>query len=266
MKKLFFTFLLCFALSVQAFGGLAFATDSTDRLNCGSASNLDNISAGTVATWLNVTTLGATNFGAVASKSNTAYTVFKEWDITDATNSGRPWMEIDRATTNLECRSTQIPATGQPIFVAYTWNTAGTNTDQHIYYGTLTTNVAETSYSLQQVGTGTVQDDSAESWGIGNMAGGTASAGGGVRTIYWVGVWNRQLSLAEIQAQQFHPHNTGSNENVLMVNLGWNGTGTQPDVTGNGNNCTVTGATQGSHYPTGGIFGMLDIPKLKWTA
>lgn len=266
MKKLILTFLLCFALSVQAFGGLSFANDSTDRLDCGSGSSLDNIAAGTILAWLKITSLSATNYGGISSKSATDYSILKEWDISDSTNLGRPVFEIDRATTNLQVKSSQIPATGQPIFVGYSWNTAGTNTDQHIYYGTSTANVIEPSYVQQVVGSGTVQDDSAQSWGIGNMAGGTVFDGGGVRTIYWVGVWNRQLSLAEIQAQQYHPHNTGSNENVLMVYLGWNGTGTQGDMTGNGNNCTVTGATQGTGYPTGGIFGMIDTPKWKWTA
>ena len=58
---------------------------------------------------------------------------------------------------------------------------------------------------------------------------------------------NRRLSLGELKTQQFAPHPVS--ETVLFVPLGFNGTGTQADWSGNGNNCKVTGATQSADVP-----------------
>lgn len=62
------------------------------------------------------------------------------------------------------------------------------------------------------------------------------------------------LTLAEIQALQFRfgPWRTGVK---LFSHLGFNGTGTQPDWSGNGNAGTVTGAAVAPHVPLRPFFG-----------
>ena len=47
--------------------------------------------------------------------------------------------------------------------------------------------------------------------------------------------------MAEIEAQRLYPQRTSGN--VMFVLTGENGTSTQWDLSGNGNNGTVTGAT-----------------------
>jgi hypothetical protein len=47
---------------------------------------------------------------------------------------------------------------------------------------------------------------------------------------------------------------------------GSNGTGTQPDYTGNANNCTVTGATQSDNVPIGPVFGYVYTGPLPWSS
>ena len=70
-------------------------------------------------------------------------------------------------------------------------------------------------------------------------------------------VHNTDLALAEIQRQQFRPHPLAST--LVFCMLGYAGTGTQPDWSGNGNNGTVTGATVADHVPLG-AFGFQGWP------
>ena len=70
-------------------------------------------------------------------------------------------------------------------------------------------------------------------------------------------VISSELTLNQIIAQQYRPH-VRSDSQVFM-HLGFNGTGTQPDLTGKGNNGTVTGAVVADHVPLGPPFGF-DIP------
>lgn len=134
-------------------------------------------------------------------------------------------------------------------FVGCCWNTGGANGDQKLFHGNLATLAAEaTGYSTQSVGSGTIQSDNALVARIGQYATTNPFAG----AIAWVGVWNRVLTLAEIQQQQFHPHLASGC--VVFTHLGLMGTGTQPDWSGNGNTGTVTGATVSDHVPLGPLF------------
>ena len=55
------------------------------------------------------------------------------------------------------------------------------------------------------------------------------------------------MPLAQMQALQFNLHPTTNT--LLLSHYGYNGTGTQPDWSGNGHNGTVTGATVADHVP-----------------
>jgi hypothetical protein len=265
MKK-FLSLLLILIFTFSAYGSLSFANDSTDRADCGSAAALDNLTAGTVVGWMYITSVSGSNCGVIAGKGSTAFTGNKAFDTCPAGGVASQRLIVQRNTTDLDVRSTNWLSTGTWYFLAYSFDTSLTDTDQHLYMGTLTTTVAEeTAYVKQQVGSGTVKDDSANSFDIGNIGAGTVFEGGGARRIAFVGLWGRQLSLAEIKAQQFHPHLTG-NSDLGMWFPGSNGTGTQPDYTGNANNCTVTGATQSDHVPIGPVFGYVYTGPLPWSS
>jgi hypothetical protein len=62
------------------------------------------------------------------------------------------------------------------------------------------------------------------------------------------------LTQADFQRLQFRPLPLPSSVR-LFTHYGFNGTGTQPNWTGNGHSGTVTGATVAAHVPLGPIFG-----------
>jgi hypothetical protein len=132
-------------------------------------------------------------------------------------------------------------------YVGFTFDIAGSaNEVIQIYKGNLTTVAAEISYAYRTDGSGTLNSDAAANFSIGNASGYGAAWPG---TIAWFAHWNRVLTLAEVVEQQFNPHVTSGC--VLFMHLGYNGTGTQPDWSGNGNNGTVTSATVSDHVPLG---------------
>jgi hypothetical protein len=57
-------------------------------------------------------------------------------------------------------------------------------------------------------------------------------------------VFNRALSLGEVEAQRTKPHVLSDGSCKLFTIYGQAGTGSQLDLSGNGNNGTVTGAAQ----------------------
>ena len=74
------------------------------------------------------------------------------------------------------------------------------------------------------------------------------------------GLLNRVASQQEIVSLQFNPR-VVSGTKVFMP-LGWNGTGTQPDLSGNGNSGTVTGATVAAHVPLRPLFGVHTVVRV----
>lgn len=158
---------------------------------------------------------------------------------------------IGRATQNLNMVTafSNLPTfgTNKWSFLAAVWNVTGVNGDQHLYHGDLTTLAAEASaYAIQRVGSGSVNSSAGLNTLIGNVAGGSQPMAG---SIALVAIWNRQLSLAEIRQQQFRPMPTSGC--VLLLQLGFNGTGTQPDLSGSTNAVSVTGASVADHVPLG---------------
>jgi hypothetical protein len=83
--------------------------------------------------------------------------------------------------------------------------------------------------------------------GLGNKTKGspTSAISGRMGATAYLG--SSLLTLGEIQSWQFAPRMMAGC--VGFWRLGDNGTGTQPDLSGNGNNGTVTGATQSDNPP-----------------
>lgn len=225
--------------------GLTFAAATTDKVDVGSGATLDNLSPGTIITWCYPTDVGTYN-RRIAVKQGTQPLAFLVAD----TAAGDLVLFYSRATTVLKVRTgTGVITVDNWQCLAATWDAAGVAADQKLYRGTLTTSLAELTYAEQGVGAG-AHDDAAAVLVLGNRAGLSTPF---IGRLAWVGIWNRALPLGELLDQQFHPHVTSGC--VGFWHLGFAGTGTQPDWSGNGNAGTVTGATVGAHVPLGPVFG-----------
>lgn len=196
--------------------------------------------AGTIIVWVFPTDIsGNTSF---VRKSAANYTF----------NAGATTlqMNIPRASTGLLARVTTpnfpLYVINTWVYVAATYDVAGIDTDQKLFFGNLTNQVAEVStYTSQQVGSGLVTDTSGSNLTVGNGLSNTVPFLGNYAL---VACWNRRLSLNELIQQQFRPY--PSSGCILFSHLGFGvGTGTQWDLSGSGNVGTVTGASVADHVP-----------------
>lgn len=128
--------------------------------------------------------------------------------------------------------------------VAMSFDVASPTID--LYHGTLTSPAAEVTYNTETTGSGTTSSNASDDQYIGVFGAGTS--GSVAQRIGPVAIFNRVLTLAEIRRWQFNPFPFSGC--VLMMHLGYDGTGTQRDLSGNGNTGTVTTATVAPHVPT----------------
>ena len=119
---------------------------------------------------------------------------------------------------------------------------------QH-YWGDLTTTAAEDTYTAQISATaGSPVDDSGKVWDIGNT-----NPNDGARTLAYQGriaIFSRvdaALTLGQIQSWQFSPQVLANMNGFYR--LGFAGTGTQPDWSGNGLAGTLSGPTVADDVP-----------------
>lgn len=225
---------------------LTFGAATTDRVDCGSAASLDDLSSISVLAWVYPTSL--VNDKAIVSKYRG--TAGEGWILYMVGTSGAIGWRRERATTDQD----YVSNTG--FLTADLWNCVGVlsdTTDAKVYYGTLTSRMAEVTYSSSAGGSGILAIDASRILMIGNRDAATPNAAfpGDIALAM---VWNRRLSEGELFAQQFNPRVTSGC--VLYVCCGFNGTGTQADWSGNVNNGTVTGATLSTRgLPIGPLFG-----------
>jgi hypothetical protein len=219
---------------------------SSPRVDCGSGASIDNINVGTWMAWVYPTSsvncrLMQKGLGPAGHIFYTTTTVF-EMTIARGTQS---------LLANASLANCAAYGTNKHVCMAAVFDTGGAAGDQKIYMGDLATPLAEPSaYTTQRIGSGAVGDDSGVNLIIGNISSATLSYPGDVS---WIAAWNRRLSHEELIAQQWHPHVTSGCVGFWV--LGYNGTGTQPDWSGNGNNGSVTGATVAAHVPLRSLYG-----------
>lgn len=221
---------------------LAFNPGNARRVNIGSDASLDNMSAGTILVWLLIDGHKTDNY--VYGKVSTG---FADAVIAITRNTGYAALQVTRATSDLTVvTNTNVMSTGTWYFLGFQWDVAGANADQKIFSGSLSAAAVECGYSTQTVGSGAKDDESGFDAYIGNNINLDAfSYFNG--DIAWFGLWNTTLNLGQIKAQQYRPYPTDNC--VAFYHLGFNGTGTQPDLSGIGNNGTVTSATVATHVP-----------------
>lgn len=132
------------------------------------------------------------------------------------------------------------------LYAASVVKDGGVNTDQKLFIGDLSNNAAEpSSYTSQVAGSGGGTSSNV-SYTIGNFSDSRPFVG----RIAMVAVYSGAKTEQEIVAQQWaaYPLHSGC---LYFCQFGWNGTGTQPDWSGNQDNGTVTGATVADHVPLG---------------
>lgn len=220
---------------------LAFTESSTDKVNHASGTSLDNIAQGTILFWIKPTNVTA-NFREICGKLNatlgTGINVFRvgaNGNYRIAVNRATANQRVDIAVANLTANAWN--------FCAFTWDI--TNGGPTSAIGSLTS-IAVLDSTNATDGSGAQEDDSTYEFIVGDADPSftTVCIGADIAVMM---VFNTDLSLGEIRQQQFWPHKTSNC--VLLTQYGYNGTGTQPDWSGNNNNGTVTGATQSGHAP-----------------
>lgn len=141
-----------------------------------------------------------------------------------------------------------LSTTNKWYFVACTGDSgASAGNIIHIYVGDLLTIVTEVSYTSKQDGTGTVPGDSGADFIIGNNTNHLSSTvwnGDIANSMFLPGV---VLTVGQFRSLQFQMQPIANTK--IFHELGFNGTSTQTDWSGNANNGTVTGATQVAHIP-----------------
>lgn len=223
---------------------LVFGGATSDRVSVSNTASIQSLNTRTVLMWTKLTTATA---GRVFWAKGAGLTSRMLLDGGDPTILR---VVIDQVTTDtdVDCVTGTL-TTGVWYFLGFTFDVAATP-ELKQYIGTLTASVAEPSYAYQNDGSGGVVSDSASAMLIGNRDSNANAIQG---SIAWFGMWNRVLTVGEIKAQQYRPNVTSGC--VEFMHLGFAGTGTQADWSGNGNAGTVTGATVAAHVPLRQPFG-----------
>lgn len=221
---------------------LAFTGGDTDVVNCGSGSSLDNLTAFTWYGWVYPTAVNQSNRYLFNKADGLIGKLLRA--VTFA-GSGQLNANIDRATAAAEFDSAAgVLSANSWQFVALTYDESDGPRGWH---GTLTGAVAEVSYDFRAAGSGATSADDTKDFSIGGKAGSSVSFPGRIAI---AAVYNRRFTQAELRAHQMRPFCATGDGCVGFWRLGGaQGAGTQADLSGNGNNCTVTGATVADHVP-----------------
>ena len=226
---------------------LTFGAASAHQVNIGSGASLDNLTTFSFAMWIKPASTANTGRGWMGKYNDATV----GWEVNQLFADGTTFRLVTRrgGGGRLERRG----ATG--VLTANVWAFVGGEWDEpaglsNCYAGSLSSIVTLQNGALTNTGS-VMTNDAALSCVIGNAVnGGTLSANS---NIAYCQIWNRVIGIEEFRRQQFHPHKSLGSVGFYL--LGYAGTGTQPDWSGNGNNGTVTGATVAAHVPLGPIFG-----------
>ena len=225
---------------------MAIDLSTTGYINHGSSSTLEDFTVGTILAWV-----------YIGSSVPDGY-VFSKWTGTidemymyfDGNTNKRIECSRGRATTTLRVRSAASTLQANKWqFVGFTFNSAGADTDQKLYWGDLTTTVAEVSYLDRRVGSGTLTAGSTGNAWVGNRndSPGTWAQLNNTR-VGFVAVYPTILTLQQIFEQQFNltPVVDGAR---LFVQYGLGALSEAVDWSGNANHGTVTNGSLAGHIP-----------------
>lgn len=230
--------LLCLLLAVPTPAALTFGAATSDKVDCGSAANLDNLDPFTALLWIYPTTLTAGRglFCKGAGSGNLRVIRIEDPDEINVIVWGSSFGSLATNNANLTVNTWW--------FVALVFDSAA-GTDKHVYVGNLTTPAVETTYAANN-DSGTPPDDNTYNLKLGNRDSETVAFQGRIATVAYV---NKAMTLTEIK--QWQGMTLPTLETKLSIHLGLNGTTVVTDWSGQANTCTVTGATTAAHVPIG---------------
>jgi hypothetical protein len=230
---------------------LTFGAVSSDAVNIGTGASISNLNPLTYVAWVYPTSV-ATSAGLLFMQKGRAASGGTRRAFSFAAAGNFLRFVADRATTDTDYIASSLALTDNTWHcIAATFSSAASAGEVvNLYCGMLTTEMAETTYSTTTDGSGAVGDDSGLAMKIGND-GAAASTSAFKGRIACAAIFNRVLTLGELQTWQFRPRVLSGC--VGFWAFGYNGTSTQPDWSGNGNAGTVTGATLSDHVPLRGL-------------
>ena len=228
---------------------LTFGAATTDRVEWGTTpADADPFS---VFAWVYPTTL-TTSRGIFGSRSpSSAAASVRQLRLSGT--GGNIELRVSRATTATSYISSNTPlATLNKWYcVLATFDSTASPTGK-LYVGDLVTAMAEVTYGTSTAGSGAVTAEASQAHTWGNRFNSTPYAHAFQGSIACGQYHNRVLSLGEGLNLQWHPRMIAGVTAFHL--LGRNGTGTQPDLSGNARNGTVTGATASNGPPLGWPF------------
>ncbi|KKL73893.1 hypothetical protein LCGC14_2070350 [marine sediment metagenome] len=152
------------------------------------------------------------------------------------------------STTNMAAFSTGDIISAGNWYITF-FVDGGVGVAPRIYHAQLGNTLTEPSYAQQDTPVGTLGTDASAS----ALVGFRDSTRRFIGDIAVVSVWEEVLSLGQCKAQYYRVALTANFR--LYCHLGYAGTGTQPDWSGNFNSGAVTGATVAPHVSLGPSFG-----------
>lgn len=229
---------------------------SDDLITSTSSESLDDLPAYTIVVWMYNTGLGTANGGYMYSKNPSGSAVGRKFNHDDfnvdytlvftANSTGSSGNPTRRTSNNFFVENKWYG-------MCATWDGSLTAANIHIYK--LENGVfSEATYQTSTDGITAVASDAADTVVIGNRVGGARSFDG---SLAFMQVWARVLSNGEMIQALLYP---GS----IMNNLRgfwplWGSSSIEPDLSGNGNHGTVTGAIKGLTEPP--INGIFQVPR-----
>ncbi len=251
LKKIIVFYCVFSLLASPCFASLNF-NGTTHVVNHGSAGSLDNNDAFTALMWVKTDQTGDVDFIMLTKGVNVGprFAMNPAFAITAEYPRATVFLNINGSIGNFASWGAD-----KWVFLAVSMDIGGVDGDQILMCGDLNTIATEpSSYATQTVGSGASSDDSAGDMNIGRLQ----DANRWIGEIASIMIFDTNLSVAEIKAQQFNL--IPRIKPILFTNYGFNGTGTQIDLSGQAvaNNGTVTGATVADHVPLGPPFGFND--------
>jgi len=222
----------------------------TDVIDCGSHTDLDDVTTWTTMAWVWIDTLATASGLHLISKGSTSSFMYYHGTNDDLRSF------YDRATDSVVESTTSTLTTGSWLFLAarYTDGRAGTcstgdqtGCDIQIFKGDLSTAAAQVTgtYNVMADGSGAHATDAAASLQFGNRASGSVSMDGRVGRAMLVA---EELTLDQIRALQFAPISTWhQTATARMLVQPWDASATTPDLSGSARGpgtagaCSVTG-------------------------
>lgn len=178
-----------------------------EYINYGSASELDDIAQGTILLWLKDDRV----HGESVIQKSASFQGFKlETFLT------RLDFTINRATTTLEIRTSTDPIAASDTwsFVAILFDFNGSDGDQQMWSGDLSTAISEESYTVQTVGSGSRTSDASNDMLLGNYNDGLNPC---TCTVGFFAIYDVVLTTEQISAIQWDPRN--AYDNCLLMSF-----------------------------------------------